>query len=170
MASARTTNLTCGTAVGEGFYLNTRRIDSTQGASYKSFNSTNFTASVDTPYRGATLVGISSNFTSKLSYDTATGTWTNTSPTESLLITASYSFQMQVITGAPPTISYFYINVNGVIDTAQNLVAFQDNSSGTASFFLGPGNFFTFRTSGGVSGTIINFNSGSNVSVLWRYA
>jgi hypothetical protein len=170
MTSARTTNLTCGTAVGEGFYLNTRRIDSTQGASYKSFNSTNFTASVDTPYRGATLVGISSNFTSKLSYDTATGTWTNTSPTESLLITASYSFQMQVITGAPPTISYFYINVNGVIDTAQNLVAFQDNSSGTASFFLGPGNFFTFRTSGGVSGTIINFNSGSNVSVLWRYA
>jgi len=168
ISSARNTNLTCGTGTAEGFYLNTRRIDAAQGAVYKGLNPATYAVGVETTYKGPTLVSVSSNFASKLSYSTTTGNWTNTSASETLLITASYSLQSRPVL-ATTGVVYYFIRLNGILDMAQNLVSLEDNSSGTATLFLGPGNFFSFYVRV-IGGGDCNFDSGSNVSVLWRYA
>jgi hypothetical protein len=133
-----------------------------QYGGYFGSNGANFSASTDTTYKGASSFGTTSLFTTGLSYNTSNGNWTNISAS-SLLVTATYSFNLTVAVGSGTC--YYFTRLNGVVDAAQNLVGARDNATGTATFIVAPGNFFGFYARH--TGFPCDFEPGSNIAITW---
>lgn len=133
-----------------------------QYGGYYGGNGATFAASTDTTYKGASSFGTTSLFTTGLSYNTSNGNWTNISAS-SLLVTATYSFNLTVAVGSGSC--YYFTRLNGVVDAAQNLVGARDNATGTATFIVAPGNFFGFYARH--TGFPCDFEPGSNIDIIW---